>query len=262
MAKADNQYYGRAFEEAICCILNNEEGNFDYYNFSSDELENIMDCAAIASKYFKKGKAIHNGRKVMDTGDIIIDGETYEIKFVSAGSGTYLNTSMRLLDSFLPFTYLPYMEVVGIFDCYKRNNIKYSYDISPIKSTIEASNLRKQNVAFTKEIGELDKIARANYVRDVYNYFCSHRKQLAQFLTTLITKDNYAEKQIPDHYIVYNYKNNSIINLNRNDILHSIDISDFKNSGLSLVFKNIRIAIGYQNGNGICNPTLRVFLRD
>ena len=262
MAKADNQYYGRAFEEAICCILNNEEGNFDYYDFPSDELENIMNCAAAVFKYFKKGKAIYNGRKVMNTGDIIVNGETYEVKFVSAGSGTYLNTSMRFLDSFLPFTYLSYMEAAGIFDCYKKNGIKYSYDISPIKNTAEASKLRKQNINFVKEVGELDKIARTNYVKDMYNYFCSHREQLAQFLTSLITKDNYTEKQIPDHYIIYNYKNNSIIDLNKDDILNSIDVSDFKNSGLGLVFKNVRIAIGYQNGNGICNPTLRVFLRN
>ena len=40
-----------------------------------------------------------------------------------------------------------------------------------------------------------------------------------------------------------------------------IENKTIKNAGLSLVFDNFRVAIGWQNGNGLNNPTFRVFLK-
>lgn len=259
--KANNQYYGRAFEEAIVALINKEETDFDFYDFPAEDLDNILTYAQNSLKYFEKGVAIYNGRNINGTGDIIINNKSYEVKLVSGGKGTYFNTTMRLLDDFLPFTYLPYMEKEGIFDSYEKKGIQYHRDVSPIKSTKQASELRHSNPSFAEEVGELDKHARAKYIKDAYDYFSAHKESLYKLVSTLITKNNCSGKTIPDYYLVYNYTEDKIIFLTKEDILNNLTIKDFSCSKLGFVFKNIRIAIGYQNGNGICNPILRVFLK-
>lgn len=193
--KANNQYYGRAFEEAIVALINKEETDFDFYDFPAEDLDNILTYAQNSLKYFEKGVAIYNGRNINGTGDIIINNKSYEVKLVSGGKGTYFNTTMRLLDDFLPFTYLPYMEKEGIFDFYEKKGIQYHRDVSPIKSTKQASELRHSNPSFAEEVGELDKHARAKYIKDAYDYFSAHKESLYKLVSTLITKIIVLEKQ-------------------------------------------------------------------
>ena len=41
-----------------------------------------------------------------------------------------------------------------------------------------------------------------------------------------------------------------------------ISLKKFKNTGLGMSFDNFRIQIGWQNGSGLNNPTLRVFIKE
>ena len=65
-------------------------------------------------------------------------------------------------------------------------------------------------------------------------------------------------KTAPDKIVVFNYKEKEIYEVNPNNQIEEGNIS---NTDKSIKIDNIRIAIGWQNGNGLNNPTIRVFLR-
>ena len=48
--------------------------------------------------------------------------------------------------------------------------------------------------------------------------------------------------------------------INQQEIQSYIDDIDFYNTDFGLIFKNFRMQFGWQNGTGLNNPTIRVFL--
>jgi hypothetical protein len=72
---------------------------------------------------------------------------------------------------------------------------------------------------------------------------------------------NIGTKQLPDKIIVFNYLDKTIRLIDNVTILSFIQNKQFKKNPLGLVFDNFRVAIGWQNGNGLNNPTIRVFIK-
>ena len=119
IAKAVNQYYGLYFEQAIASIINEVEvSNTTGFSFpKGHEAEIEADARSVVDKYFSDAKvAKHIGRETSSkSGDIIIDGVSYEIKYVSGGAGTHFNTSVSYTKNLGYISMVDFMKSVGLF---------------------------------------------------------------------------------------------------------------------------------------------------
>ena len=70
---------------------------------------------------------------------------------------------------------------------------------------------------------------------------------------------HYSQKNLFGDIIIFNYETKKITEFKWEEIFNSPDIY-IKTTDKGFTINNIRIAIGWQNGNGLNNPTLRVFL--
>ena len=109
-AKMDNQYFGKYFERCIVEAINQtgtilNPVDFDDtngYDFSQDEINTINTQAKKVADYLGyTEKATHIGNHTsIETGDIQLGNSKVEIKRVSAGRGTYHNTSIYYFERF------------------------------------------------------------------------------------------------------------------------------------------------------------------
>ena len=226
-AKMDNQYFGKYFERCIVEAINQtgtilNPADFDDtngYDFSQDEINTINTQAKKVADYLGyTEKATHIGNHTsIETGDIQLGNSKVEIKRVSAGRGTYHNTSIYYFERF-GFDFKEYM---------------------------------------TK--AEADKKARKLFIKDLADFFKNNKEATNTFFQDMINKlkinDN--EYHCPDRIVVYNYEKDTIDELNMSDYntLNQVSNTDF-----ALIIGNLRLQIGWQNGNGLNNPTIRVFL--
>ena len=97
--KAENQWFGKAFEQAIVLVKTNSDIINPYPNHinNSDWQEIIEDAKIFISQYEKIESIITiqwiGNYTSSEDGDLIINGKKIEVKRVSEGNGTYLNTS-------------------------------------------------------------------------------------------------------------------------------------------------------------------------
>ena len=145
---------------------------------------------------------------------------------------------------------MPLLEENGFKDYSLTNSSPVSMEISskiqklPIYSLIQAK----------------DKQIRKDYVKELYEYLSDNTSLVNKFLSDILSK-NCSNKQAPDRLLIFNYSTKEITDYNQNFILSLMNNKKIKNAGLSLVFDDIRVAIGWQNGSGLNNPTLRAFIK-
>ena len=262
ITKSNNQYYGKYFERAICSVINNEPFvNLTNFNFPPEDIEKMNSDAKICSNIFNAKNALWIGNYTStQSGDILLDGKNVEIKYVSGGKGTYLNTSLEYFSSILGFvSYKEYMkpEVYPFLEPFFGKKI---YDnISPV-SQQQSKDFRKN---FKKEyeiLVKLDKKARTKYVSDLYEFLLNNPEKLSRFISDCISKE-ISNKTAPYCLVIFNYNTQKV------EIINKATIEDLKNNkiftknNLSLNFGNFRASIGWQNGAGLNNPTIRVFIK-
>ena len=102
-SRAENQYYGKYRECCVVAHLNNSE--IDYHEnfvFTTEEQTRLSCEAKLIADFLGNHTATYLGNHTAnESGDILLDnGEVVEIKTVSAGSGTYFNTSIYYFDKF------------------------------------------------------------------------------------------------------------------------------------------------------------------
>ena len=101
---------------------------------------------------------------------------------------------------------------------------------------------------------------REEFTKDIANYFINNTDKIYEFINDMINKNTETcQKNAPDRLIVYNYNTDKIKEINLNDFIKNIN-NNIQVNQKGLVFGNIRIAFGWSNGNGLNNPTIRVFL--
>lgn len=259
--KSFNQYYGQYFEQAVCAIINGEPpGNKTEYSFSFEEMDKMNLDAQKVAQYLDKKSAIYLGRKTsQESSDLVCDGEGIELKYVSKGAGTYFNTTISNID------------LTG-FESFHSRLVRRGY-ISKLKESfgdlVSETSLSPVNAKNRKIITEdkskweplakLEDSIRVEYVKDFFNYLVENEEILHQFISTLLTKEC-ADKTVPDRVVIFDYKTGEITDISKEKILTRIESKGFRNAGKSFVFDRFRIAFGWQNGNGLSNPTIRVFL--
>ena len=121
----DNQYFGKYFERCIVEAINQtgtilNPADFDDtngYDFSQDEINTINTQAKKVADYLGYAeKATHIGNHTsIETGDIQLGNSKVEIKRVSAGRGTYHNTSIYYFERF-GFDFKEYMAKAGLYE--------------------------------------------------------------------------------------------------------------------------------------------------
>ena len=189
--------------------------------------------------------------------DIIINDKHIEIKYVSSGNGTYYNTSLYCLEKY-GFDIHKYLEESGIFLLLEEYQIPYSKtNKSPVNQTT-SSHIRHNNPTLYQKIEELDQQMRSKLVNDLALFFNDNMDLAYDFYDDLINKNiSKIKKSKPDELWVYNYIDKTSFLL---DLSTKSNIQVMSGTNLGLTLNNLRIQIGWQNGNGLNNPTIRVFL--
>lgn len=266
--RAENQYYGKYFECCVAAHLNNSEVEYhEDYDFTTEEQKNLLEEAKIVARHIGNHTAAYLGNHTStESGDIELDnGEVIELKRVSAGSGTYFNTSIYYFSKF-GFDFKQYMSEYGLYDAIDsvlgasgKANRKNNSPVSQPMSSYIRHNLTKN---WEDCILPVDKAMRIAFTENIADYFIHNPDKIYEFMTDMLNKNTATcNKTRPDRLIVFNYKNNSV---------REIDLKNFSNNITTkiratengLVIGNIRVAFSWQNGVGLNNPTIRVFLEE
>lgn len=266
--RTNNQYYGKYRECCVVACLNNTKVEYnENYTFTEKEEKELYSQGKIIADFLGNHTAQYIGNHTIDkSGDILLDnGEVIEIKTVSAGSGTYFNTSIYYFEKF-GFDFKKYMEKYGLYNALETNFgniIKINHRTkSPVSQ--EASSLIRHNYEdlYNKTIVPTDTIVREHFIQDIANYFINNSEQVYNFIIDMLEKNSLTSKKTkPDRLIVLNYNKNIVKEINLKNFIDNIS-TNIKTTEKGLVIGNIRIALGWQNGVGLNNPTIRVFLME
>lgn len=259
--KKNNQYYGQYFEEAICSIINHVDiPNNTGYSFEAEEIERMNSHANQVAKHIQAKSAVYVGRETSNQNcDIICDEESIEIKYVSTGNGTYFNTSISVIDTIGFESYHSRLLTSGYISRMKEifGDMISETNLSPVKSAKDASLIKAHKDY--RYLADIESDIRVSYVKDFFDFLVKNEEAMRKFIYGLITKD-FANKKIPFRIVVFNYEKESILEISKAQVEKMLESKTIRNAGKSLVFDDFRVAFGWQNGNGLRNPTLRVFL--
>lgn len=264
--KENNQYYAEYIESKVTALINKENyilpDCLKDFSFTQDEIEEMDSDAEKIASYIKGHKAIWVGRQCgNEKCDIIVDQiRQIELKYVGSGTGTYLNASLSYFSDKLGFTSFTEYTHKTICPILEKEYGKSVYETFSPVSMATSKDIRHNKTELYEQITKLDKEMRKQYVNDLFNYLKSNPDKLTLFITDCITK-NINNKSTPSELIIFNHNTKKIICYSKDTILEKIKNKEIKNAGLSLVFDNFRVSIGWQNGNGLNNPTFRVFLK-
>lgn len=271
-----NQHYGKYFELCVATHLNQAKElpsyKWEEYIPQSDRLLLFQEAISVAN-YIGIQPCIYTGDKTSKaSGDIVLSntGEIIEIKRVSKSKGTYYNPSQSSLLDY-GFDLHEYMDKYYLYnaledtfgDGYKISRKNWSPITQDDSSAIRAiwTDIWEANIV------PIDKTMRYHLTQDVKTYFKTHPTDFKNFVINMITKhSNTSRKRYPDKIIVFNYCTNSIetidvLELLTNEIVDdTIEMQD-SDSQFSFNIKNFRFTISWQNGIGLNNPTIRVYIR-
>ena len=279
--KSENCIYGQAFEIAVAKQLGvGDTPKLSTSISSSERAQLLSDAKRVATKIqhiyghrsFKYvANAVHRS-----LGNIQCDdGSSIELKYVASGSGTYHNTSISYLDGLGVVPYRSYLKQNGYYD-YARRIIPADIPLDNGSScslvSMENSHvIRKKYPEIYKPLRRYERKIRVMYTEYIANHI-NENKLSRQVLNDMLGKRctaGRAKKGIPNHLIVYNYRKKTMRILPRREI----DVLAEENNtlakdecvaearGTSIRLGGIiRLSLGWQNGNGLCNPTIRVFL--
>ena len=258
--KANNQDYGQYIEENLVNFINKIPfENNTGFSFSEEELVEMDKDIELLGQTITGTQAEYVGRATKKANcDLYVDGKAVEIKYVSEGTGTYYNTSLAYLSNELGFT--SFLEYTHKWICPLLETFfgKTVYDnFSPVSM---ADSKAFQNTKEYKELQKLDKAMRAEYVTDLYQFLNQHPEKWIQFVSDMVSKGS-SNKTPPDILAIFNHRKKTVRVFSKDDILNSGTTKLVKKNSLGFSFDSFTVQIGWQNGSGLNNPTLRVFLK-
>ena len=267
--RAQNQYYGKYRECCIVAHLNNEAVDYkENYNFSEEEKQKMYNEAKLIADFLGyENKAVYIGDKTSnESGDIKLDnGEIIEIKTVSSGTGTYFNTSIYYFLKF-GFDFKDYMKKYKLYETLEENfgdfiNISQNNN-SPVNQ--KDSSLIRHNYKdiYEEKILPIDIAIRKKFTSDLVEYFSNNIEELYKFINDMLEKNSSTSKKTkPDRLIILNYNKKSVKEIDLKNFKNNLQFN-IRNTDTGIVIGNIRIALSWQNGRGLNNPTIRVFLEE
>lgn len=260
--KKNNRFYSSFVEQNVCSYINKERvKEIKDFNFTQEE-KNLMlkDCLNIVN-YLQGNKAVHIGTHTSKTnGDIELDNQIIELKYVGSGNGTYYNTSIEYFSSIGLKSYRDFLAENDYLVFLKENTgIEPSDKISPYSLKI-ANDIRKDMPDIYNLIVRKEKSLRAIYTIYVISQLKNNPDLSYRVYYDMLNK-SYGNKQLPDRMIVYNYISKTLNDIKGNDLIQNQNtIVPLKSGDYSIKLGNLRLTLGWQNGTGLNNPTIRVFL--
>lgn len=266
--RATNQYYGKYRECCAVAYLNKTEVQyFENYNFTAEEKNKLFNEAKLIAEYLGEHTATYLGNHTMDeSGDILLDnGETIEIKSVSAGAGTYFNTSIYYFSKF-GFDFKEYMDKYGLYEaleeCFSPEIIINKKNNSPVSQANSSFIRHNYENKWKENIVPVDENMRMNFTKDIATFFQNNTDKVYDFITDMLNKNSLtSKKSAPDRMVVLNYAKNTVREIDLKNFKENIS-TNVRITDKGLVIGNIRIAFSWQNGVGLNNPTIRIFLED
>lgn len=253
-SKNNNQYAGKLFEQLLCD--SNIENPYPD-KISKEEFAIVKKDAIDAKNYLPSGgRYSWIGDKYNDRGDIIQDGTVYwEIKYTNGSNGTWYNTSVYILDKY-GIDYKSFLK--PLYTLYEKNNIPYSKtNNSPVTVAI-SKTIRHTNFELAEQLRKTASNINIQVCSKLYNILSNNTELKNIFFNDMLLKRT--KRNIADFLFVYDYKKHTAKNINIYDIIVNNSI---RINGQSLIFGDkIRITLSWQNGAGLNNPTIRVFLID
>lgn len=267
-SRAENQYYGKYRECCVVAHLNHTKVEYhENYIFTTEEQKTLSDQAKLIADFLGDHTATYLGNHTSsESGDILLDnGEVVEIKSVSAGSGTYFNTSIYYFLKF-GFNFKDYMEQCGLYDALEAafgDEVKISRkNNSPVSQPNSSFIRHNHKELYEEQIVPVDVAMRMKFTQDIAEYFTVNPDKAYEFISDILEKNSStSQKNSPDRLIVLNYNKG---------VVREIDLKNFKNNistniratDKGLVVGNVRVAFSWQNGVGLNNPTIRAYLED
>lgn len=268
-SRKDNQYYGKYCECAVVACLNNAPIEYrEKFIFSNEEQKELFNDAKLIADYLGSHKATYLGNHTStESGDILLDNdEVIEIKRVSSGSGTYFNTSIYYFEQF-GFNFKDYMENYSLYDALEKTfgeKIKVNRKTNSPISQKDSSMIRHSAFLdiYEQDILPVEANMRECFTKDIVNYFAINTEEVYRFITDMLEKKtSINRKHSPDRLIVLNYNKQKVREINLKNFKNSIS-NNIRITQKGLVVGNIRVIFGWQNGTGLNNPTIRVFLEE
>lgn len=266
ISKPKNQYYAAYIESRVVSYINNEEyvlpPLIEDFPFSTLEIAEMDSDAKMIADYIGGTSAEWVGRSCFTANcDIIVDGREIEIKYVSKGNGTYFSTPWSYFNkvlNFTPFTEYTHTTICPYLENYFGKNVYKN--LSPVSQSA-SSVFRKTEIEAYKRLIEIDTEMRKRYVTDLYNFFTSNPDKLRVFVHDMLTKDK-SGKLPPQEMVVFTHEDKKIRKFTREEIEEMAESADmnFDKTDLGFKFNRFRVAISWQNGTGLNNPTIRIYL--
>jgi hypothetical protein len=133
---------------------------------------------------------------------------------------------------------------------------------SPVNQKSSSMIRHNYQELYENHIVAIDLKIRECFTKDIFNYFVNHPETIYEFISDMLNKNSgTCIKNAPDRLIVLNYSKNKVKEIDIKHFYDNID-TNIKMTDTGLVIGNVRIAISWQNGVGLNNPTIRVFLED
>lgn len=271
--KSTNQYFGELFEVSLCNELDINTGNFKIqYQFADDEiacvqydannmaklLNNIVDFSDLNWFYCARNT-------VAALGDISNGNMSIELKYVNSGSGTYHNTSITYLNGFGIIPYHDFLINHGYYDQLAKiipsmkANIVFNSPFTHEESHIIRHNMKNEYA----EIEHIEKTIRAKYI-DYVGAEIVHRNLIDTIFNDFLNKKKTSNKRykgIPDLIAICNHHTGACRVIDKRKLSNLASRSSVCINGSSIIVNDVmRLVIGWQNGNGLSNPTIRCFL--
>ena len=258
-----NQYYGRYIERGIADYANNLPiQNYEEFAFPADHIENMNSDIDIITNYLNTTNIQYIGNHTAnENGDLIVDDAVVELKYTDGSLGTYFNTSTEFVKYIGFTTFSEYLKSQGYYNDLNQLGVEVNFNnISPV-SMATSKNIRHNNTELYRQIIDIEKVYRLKYVALLHQYLTSNIEARLQFIKNLITKAA-SNKNMPDRLIVFNHDAKWIKEFNKQDILTRLVDDNLTLSGGTIKMYGVHFTIGWQNGTGLNNPTIRVFLEE
>lgn len=261
IAREHNQYYGRYIERGIANYANNLPiQNYENFAFPIEHIETMNSDISTIANYLNSSNVRYIGNHTAnEDGDLMVDGNIVELKYTDGSLGTYFNTSTEFIKHIGFNTFSEYLKSQGYYnDLSQLGVIVNVTNVSPVSMAI-SKDIRYNNPELYKQIINIEKDYRLRYVASLYEYLINNNEARLQFIKNLITKEA-SNKNMPDRLIVFNHNAKWIREFNRQDILTRLGNDNLILSGGTIKMYGVHFTIAWQNGTGLNNPTIRVFL--
>lgn len=273
--KKNNQYYGEAIERLIFAYYTGTDPDEELKNinfiFSENEI-NIMKQDAkdifvpnIKKLFGENQSIVYTGRTTKNAnGDLIINGSTIEIKYTASSNGTYASGSAYYFhDSFGMIDPMKFYANAGYHDILRRNFPVPVSESNRSPVSQEASNFIRHSSKYKDvyaRVLKVEAVLREMLLQRYDAFFKENPSIVKDFVYGLISKEANG-KEIPDHILIYQRKGKNFVEITKEYILSTLNEDHpFCHRGDSYYWGPFRFTVGWQNGNGLNNFSLRIFI--